>query len=270
CLNTEATETNLICIVTTLSTITIAGGAAAFSRYEGWTYFDSVYYCFITLTTIGFGDMVALQKDHALDNKPGYIAFVLIFILFGLAIVAASLNLLVMRFITMNTEDERRDEAEALQAAAGAVRLDGDVITANGSIISCHIPNEVTSPGGGSLTSVCSCRCPKCPFPFRRGPRPPRRLTLTKSPAKITHLQPFDRKPVSIAVYHRHPHSGVSGSAAAVATASTTTSLGHHQPPLHGHIMPSESFELSPSRSPSPILELYDSPFKHSAKRMSV
>ncbi|RZF32491.1 hypothetical protein LSTR_LSTR015082 [Laodelphax striatellus] len=91
------------------------GGAAAFSRYEGWSYFDSVYYCFITLTTIGFGDMVALQKDDALDKKPEYVVFSLIFILFGLAIVAASLNLLVLRFVTMNTEDERRDEAEALQ-----------------------------------------------------------------------------------------------------------------------------------------------------------
>ena len=59
--------------------------------------------------------MVALQKDRALDTKPEYVAFSLIFILFGLAVVAASLNLLVMRFITMNTEDERRDEAEALQ-----------------------------------------------------------------------------------------------------------------------------------------------------------
>lgn len=111
----QASEINLICVVTTLSCLTIAGGAAAFSRYEGWTYFDSIYYCFITLTTIGFGDMVALQKDNALNKKPEYVMFALIFILFGLAIVAASLNLLVLRFVTMNTEDERRDEAEALQ-----------------------------------------------------------------------------------------------------------------------------------------------------------
>ena len=117
CKDVQASEINLICVVTTLSSLTIAGGAAAFSRYEGWTYFDSVYYCFITLTTIGFGDMVALQKDSALETKPEYVAFALIFILFGLAIVAASLNLLVLRFVTMNTEDERRDEAEALQVS---------------------------------------------------------------------------------------------------------------------------------------------------------
>ena len=115
CHKVEATELNLIWVVTTLSTLTIAVGATAFSHYEGWAYFDSVYYCFITLTTIGFGDMVALQKDNTLNNKPEYVGFTLIFILFGLAIVAASLNLLVLRFVTMNTEDERRDEAEALQ-----------------------------------------------------------------------------------------------------------------------------------------------------------
>ena len=94
-----------------------SGGAAAFSKFEGWTYFDSVYYCFITLTTIGFGDMVALQKDNSLNTKPEYVMFALIFILFGLAIVAASLNLLVLRFVTMNTEDERRDEAQAIQVS---------------------------------------------------------------------------------------------------------------------------------------------------------
>ncbi|CAD6992336.1 unnamed protein product [Ceratitis capitata] len=122
CKRTAASEVDLICVVTTLSSLTIAGGAAAFSRYEGWSYFDSVYYCFITLTTIGFGDMVALQKDNALNNKPQYVMFALIFILFGLAIVAASLNLLVLRFVTMNTEDERRDEAQAMQVGNNLTR----------------------------------------------------------------------------------------------------------------------------------------------------
>ena len=93
----------------------VAGGAAAFSRYEGWSYFDSIYYCFVTLTTIGFGDMVALQQDNALTDKPEYVAFVLIFILLGLSIVAAWLNLLILRLITLNTEDERRDEAAAVK-----------------------------------------------------------------------------------------------------------------------------------------------------------
>lgn len=68
---------------------------------------------------LGFGDMVALQKDNALNKRPEYVMFALIFILFGLAIVAASLNLLVLRFVTMNTEDERRDEAQAMQALQG-------------------------------------------------------------------------------------------------------------------------------------------------------
>lgn len=165
CSHQQATELDLICVVTTLSSLTIAGGAAAFSEFEGWSYFDSVYYCFITLTTIGFGDMVALQKDNALNRKPEYVMFALIFILFGLAIVAACLNLLVLRFVTMNTEDERRDEAQAMQALQVAVsvqlqypfslshpvittstsfsfqsnvRLDGDIITANGGPAHCN------------------------------------------------------------------------------------------------------------------------------------
>lgn len=73
CKQTEATETNLMLFNGMLSSIIITTGAAVFSRYEGWNYFDSFYYCFVTLTTIGFGDYVALQNDHALTSKPGYV-----------------------------------------------------------------------------------------------------------------------------------------------------------------------------------------------------
>lgn len=33
--------------------------AFLFSYYEGWSYEEAVYYAFVTLTTIGFGDYVA-------------------------------------------------------------------------------------------------------------------------------------------------------------------------------------------------------------------
>ncbi|XP_044735013.1 two pore potassium channel protein sup-9 [Chrysoperla carnea] len=189
CKETSATEVDLIFVVTTLSSLTMAGGAAAFSKFEGWSYFDSVYYCFITLTTIGFGDMVALQKDNALNEKPEYVMFALVFILFGLAIVAASLNLLVLRFVTMNTEDERRDEAQAMQALQGAVRLEGDVITANGSILSGQL-GQLTSFGNHcsmdsisqDAASICSCHYCGC---WRTRPR------RRSSSLRIHHLLPL-------------------------------------------------------------------------------
>ncbi|KAH8250301.1 hypothetical protein KR026_010447 [Drosophila bipectinata] len=186
CKRTVASEVDLICVVTTLSSLTIAGGAAAFSRFEGWSYFDSVYYCFITLTTIGFGDMVALQRDNALNRKPEYVMFALIFILFGLAIVAASLNLLVLRFVTMNTEDERRDEAQAMQALQVAVKLEGDVITSNGSILSGYEGHDGQSLNGTNTSSMCSCHC-MC---LNGNRHKKNQYKLRRSPTHIRHLLP--------------------------------------------------------------------------------
>jgi hypothetical protein len=48
------------------STFVITSGAIMYHTQEGWTFFDSVYYSFITLSTIGFGDFVALQNGRAL------------------------------------------------------------------------------------------------------------------------------------------------------------------------------------------------------------
>jgi len=49
------THTDLIWTCSVLSLLLMVGGAWVFHRYERWSYFDSLYYCFITLVTIGFG-----------------------------------------------------------------------------------------------------------------------------------------------------------------------------------------------------------------------
>ncbi|GAB0094152.1 two pore potassium channel protein sup-9 [Sergentomyia squamirostris] len=156
CKETEATEMNLMMATGMLSSIIITTGAAVFSRYEGWSYFESFYYCFITLTTIGFGDYVALQNDSALINKPGYVALSLVFILFGLAVVAASINLLVLRFMTMNAEDIRREEAEAQIAAGHTMSSYHDVNLVERLPIA--QPNYCTFELEEQM-SVCSCTC---------------------------------------------------------------------------------------------------------------
>ncbi|CAG4984611.1 unnamed protein product [Colias eurytheme] len=144
CNTTEATEMNLMFATGMLSSIIITTGAAVFSRYEGWSYFDSFYYCFVTLTTIGFGDYVALQNDQALTSKPGYVALSLVFILFGLAVVAASINLLVLRFMTMQAEESARDEDK--DGSKTVLPIDGHIIASR-------------QRSHDDQASVCSCNC---------------------------------------------------------------------------------------------------------------
>ncbi|XP_049894290.1 potassium channel subfamily K member 15-like [Epinephelus moara] len=115
CLGLQETEVSmgnmvLVGLLSCMSTLCI--GAAAFSHYENWTFFDAFYYCFVTLTTIGFGDFVALQNTDALQNRPPYVAFSFIYILVGLTVVGAFLNLVVLRFLIVSTEEpDTRTEA---------------------------------------------------------------------------------------------------------------------------------------------------------------
>ncbi|NXI41136.1 KCNK3 protein, partial [Galbula dea] len=157
----EVSMANMVIIGFFSCISTLCIGAAAFSYYEHWSFFHAYYYCFITLTTIGFGDYVALQKDEALQNKPQYVAFSFVYILTGLTVIGAFLNLVVLRFMTMNAEDEKRDaEHRAL-------------LTRNGQASSLHPPDATSAvpaatggSGGGfrnvyaevlHFQSMCSC-----------------------------------------------------------------------------------------------------------------
>ncbi|CAF1461501.1 unnamed protein product [Didymodactylos carnosus] len=178
----DATQTELVVVGSCLAVGVVTGGAAMFHHFEQWTYFDCIYYCFITLTTIGFGDFVALQKDQALSSNPLYVVLAMTFILFGLTVVASSMNLLVLRFLTMNTEDERREEIES--QVRNSLRFDSDVITtANGDlrILAEHL--EYLS--NTSDSKPCNC--------FGCLKRKKKRYTVRRSPGKIAHLIPLQR-----------------------------------------------------------------------------
>ncbi|KAF9390696.1 Potassium channel [Podila verticillata] len=62
------------------------GGAGIFCAFEKeWTYLESLYFCFVTLTTIGFGDYV--------PEQPGSIEFWNVYVFVGLAVFAYILSL---------------------------------------------------------------------------------------------------------------------------------------------------------------------------------
>jgi len=85
----RVSSTHLILVSLNVSSLAVAGGAWVFSHCEGWTYLDSVYYCVVTLTTVGFGDMVALQVTHrSLASLPRPFTYYLTHFTIGIVKVA--------------------------------------------------------------------------------------------------------------------------------------------------------------------------------------
>ncbi|XP_065347356.1 open rectifier potassium channel protein 1 isoform X3 [Cloeon dipterum] len=82
--------------------------AVLFALAEGWSYEEAVYYAFITLSTIGFGDYVAgfMANEQDWKHKFGmlgaYRAFIVLWIMFGLGYLA-----MILSFITRAMRSSR-------------------------------------------------------------------------------------------------------------------------------------------------------------------
>lgn len=73
----------------------ICGGAWLFQKWEeNWSYLDSAYFCFVTLTTIGFGDMVpGAAVVSGTDEGRTTLIICALYLLFGMALLAMTFNL---------------------------------------------------------------------------------------------------------------------------------------------------------------------------------
>ena len=88
-----------------------------FQKWEGWSMLDSSYFCFITLTTIGFGDLTPDQKNTDGEVR---IALCSLYLLFGIALICMSFNLVQEEVINnvkglamqlgIISDDEEEDE----------------------------------------------------------------------------------------------------------------------------------------------------------------
>lgn len=76
----------------------LAIGTAVYQWREGWSFWNSLYFCIISLLTVGYGDLSPTNNSMKL--------FTVFFIYIGLSFVAGTVGLLVGRTLATVTEDD--------------------------------------------------------------------------------------------------------------------------------------------------------------------
>ncbi|MCP9265979.1 AP-2 complex subunit mu [Dirofilaria immitis] len=113
-------------------------GGLLFRSWEGWQYFDAFYFCFITMATVGFGDIVPTEQM--------YMFFTMAYIIFGLALATMCIDLAGTEYIRkihyLGTKMEGAKGAvmTGLQAGEHLLKHTGiEVIrTAGGKLVQVH------------------------------------------------------------------------------------------------------------------------------------
>lgn len=101
---------NMVLIVMLGLTILFILPASAFSYIEDWTVLEALYYCFVTLSTIGFGDYIAAMSETSLGTRgleDVYRVVTYLWILFGLAYLSLLINYISNVFIKKAEEMEK-------------------------------------------------------------------------------------------------------------------------------------------------------------------
>jgi hypothetical protein len=71
-------------VIAAAAILLLAAGTVSFRLLEGWSWVDSLYFCTIAVTTVGFGDLVPTTDSSKL--------FTIIYVFGGVGIITTFLN----------------------------------------------------------------------------------------------------------------------------------------------------------------------------------
>lgn len=103
-----------VCLLLVIAYILL--GTALFSLWESWDPLTAGYFCFITLSTIGFGDVVPGHSLESWASQAKRITCAL-YLLFGLTLISMCFSLLV---------DEVQDKARRFGRWIGLLKREGN------------------------------------------------------------------------------------------------------------------------------------------------
>jgi voltage-gated potassium channel Kch len=77
--------------------VLVLTGTIFYWRFEDWTLIESLYFCIVTLTTVGFGDFT--------PTTAGTQIFTIVYILTGFGVLVALLTSVAQEYIRQKAED---------------------------------------------------------------------------------------------------------------------------------------------------------------------
>ncbi len=91
-------------IFTSLGLILI--GTVAYHYLEGWTWFDSIYFSVITLSTVGYGDFSPVTMVGRL--------FTIFYVILGIGIILSFVNAFYAHYVKLLEEHDKRSRKRHL------------------------------------------------------------------------------------------------------------------------------------------------------------
>uniref|UniRef100_A0AAX7U1V1 Potassium channel domain-containing protein n=1 Tax=Astatotilapia calliptera TaxID=8154 RepID=A0AAX7U1V1_ASTCA len=139
-----------VMLILGIASVVIACSASTlYSSMENWSYVDSLYFCFVAFSTIGFGDLVSSQRQQY-ESQEAYRFGNCLFILMGVCCIYSLFNVISIHQLcscstpgcwwlcygSVETVCDSETDAGALAEVQVGRRLSGEMISVNEFMVS--------------------------------------------------------------------------------------------------------------------------------------